>query len=620
VSGFVCLTSGPDEHDIDPLLLRTLTDAMAFRGPHGSDTWHEGRVGIGHALLRSTAEQVSERQPLSLDGTTWIAADARVDGRPQLISELRAQGRLITDDATDPELLLHAYHAWGKAFLDHVIGDFAFALWDGPQRTLLCAHDHFGVVPLYYARVGRGVAITNTLPILLRHPEVSPQLNEQAIGDSLVFGMNMDTSTTTFAGIQRLPPGHLLTWSETGIRVTRYWSPPPDGDYLRYRREDEYVDEFRDLFRRAVADRLRTDAVGTHLSGGLDASSIAVTAVRVLRESGRAFDLRAYTIVYERLLRDEEGRFAKEVAASAGLPLELFPAEPYFERAPIEQPPHLPSEPLLLPGKSAELDIHDRVVSFGHVLLVGFGGDPLFEYDPAYVLGLLRRRQVRPLLTDAAREIRMGRVPRLGVRTALRRRAGRSQPPRDELPEWLDADFVDRTGLRQRSQAIFDAIPDRGRSGMANAPLWSNIFAWSDAGFTGLPLKVRFPFFDIRLVRFMTRVPPAPWLREKTLLRLAMRDQLPPSVLARPKTPLQGNPLWNMVDRDGIPGWMMALLEDAAIAPYVAGERLSSLLRSSAVATPRNLNHVWNAVTLAYWLRHGGSGESVGGDGRLLSG
>src|SRR5260370_34235719 len=100
------------------------------------------------------------------------------------------------------------------------------------------------------------------------HPEVSGELNDAAIGDFLLFGLNYDNATTSFRDIQRLPPAHSLSISPEGLKIRRYWAPPTDGR-IRYSKPGEYVENFQSLLKAAVADRLQTNRVGILLSGGL---------------------------------------------------------------------------------------------------------------------------------------------------------------------------------------------------------------------------------------------------------------------------------------------------------------------------------------------------------------
>ncbi len=236
MSGIVGIVS-LDGTPVDERLLRQMTDSLAYRGPDKRAIWLDGPVGFGHTLLITTVES-HEEQPASLDGRVWITADARVDGREDLVEQLELRGRRRLRAATDAQLILHAYHVWGEDCPEHLLGDFAFAIWDGRKRSLFCARDHFGVKPFYYARLRSGFIFSNTLDCVRSHPGVSNTLNELAIGDFLLFCCNQDPTTTTFADIRRLAPAHTLTCGEVTRRPKRYWTLPTEGR-IRYRRSHD---------------------------------------------------------------------------------------------------------------------------------------------------------------------------------------------------------------------------------------------------------------------------------------------------------------------------------------------------------------------------------------------
>ena len=290
-------------------------------------------MGLGHTLLRTTFESESERQPCSLDGQVWITADARIDGRADLIKQLAARGCAVPKNSPDVELILHAYQVWGEDCLSHLLGDFAFAIWDGPRRRLLCARDHLGVKPFYYADTGRTLVFSNTLNCVRQHPDVSDRLNDLAIADFLLFDFNQDPATTSFADIRRLPPAHYLTWEDDGLKVRRYWTLPKKGP-VRYPRQRDYVEHFKELLGEAVSDRLRTDQVGMMMSGGLDSSLVAASAKRILAQKAAPFDLRAHTCVYDHLIPDTERYYAGLTAAHLRIPIRYQVADDYelFER------------------------------------------------------------------------------------------------------------------------------------------------------------------------------------------------------------------------------------------------------------------------------------------------
>lgn len=619
IVGIINLDGAPIERD----LLGQMTRYMAFRGPDHQDIWLDGpstgsgsSVGFGHTLLRTTFESEKERGVSSLDGEVWITADVRLDGRRELMGKLRAKGRQVADEATDVELVLHAYHLWGEGALAHLMGDFAFGIWDGRRQRLFCAHDHFGVVPFYYAKIKNCLLFSNTLNALRLHPAVSDALNEQAVGDLLLFAMNMDLATTTFADIQRLPPAHSLICAEGQVSVQRYYELPKQNDYLRYKQPEEYVEHFRALFEEAVADRLRTDKAGTFLSGGLDSPSIAVTAHKLLHERGKPFDFRAYTIVYEHLIPDDEGHYAGMVADVNGLPIEYLVAENYLPRPPTDNPTYLLPEPLQIPNQIAECDIIARTASYSRVLFAGFGGDPLLNPVPAYWGQLLKARQFGSLMANLWHTVRIRRLPRFGLRTKLRRLRSQARPQM-AFPTWFQPDFVAQQDLQARWEArMATAGTQRGRHGMMSAPLWSNLFAWSDPGVTSFPLRLRFPFFDLRLVQYVLNVPPIPWFESKLLLREAMRDNLPEAVRQRPKTTLRGHPHYILAQQRGVQAWMRELLSIPTLANYVHREQSLHLLQSSP--TLATYNQLTILFPFAYWLRHQRHLAPAGGNHSFL--
>ena len=192
-------------------------------------------------------------------------------------------------------------------------GDFSFAIWDAAKKELFCARDHFGIKPFYFAQLGDLFIFSNTLNCIRMHPLVSGELNDAAIGDFLLFGLNYDNATTTFRDIQRLPPAHSLTFSPNGVKIRHYWTPPTDGR-IRYSKPEEYVENFQSLLQAAVGDRLRTDRVGILLSGGLDSSSVAAVTKEVSGKCGQKTEIRGYTSVFDSLIPDEEGGFDLTVA------------------------------------------------------------------------------------------------------------------------------------------------------------------------------------------------------------------------------------------------------------------------------------------------------------------
>lgn len=547
----------PDGARVERALLQSLADFLSYRGPDGQATWQDGPIGLGHTELRTTRESAGEQQPASLDGRFWITADARLDCRAELLAKLERAGRKIGRAVPDSTLILHAYAVWGTACVEQLRGDFSFGIWDARTKTLFCARDHFGIKPFYYAHIGKLFVFSNTLNCVRLHPEIPGELNDAAIGDFLLFGLNYNNATTTFRDVQRLPPAHWLSISASGLKTGRYWAPPTDGR-IRYARADDYVEHFQALLKEAVADRLRTDRVGILLSGGLDSSSVAAMAKEVSGKSGHATEIRAYTTVFDTSVPDEEGRYAKETGNFVGIPVKLQALHQAELFEGWDDPTLSLPEPLDNPLVASSLESYRNISAECRVLLSGEGSDNLMKFQMLpYVEDLRRRGEWRQLLTDVANYLWVRPFPWRGIRVRALRLLGKD-PYQPAFPQWLAPEFRQGARLEARWKEC-DGLPKswmrhpihpRGHASLS-LPLWTNMFEQENAGATGYPVEVRYPFLDLRIVNYLLALPPFPWFFQKMLLREAMAGRIPERVRVRPKTPLQGDPLSEQLNRMG---------------------------------------------------------------------
>jgi asparagine synthase (glutamine-hydrolysing) len=184
---------------VDGRLLRSLMDVPPFVGPDRAEIWTSGAIGLGAAARRTS--QPERALPVSRRDRLWAVMDGRLDDRAALLRMLESRLDERLSGAPDIELVLAAYECWGADCAAHLLGDFSFCVWDAERRQLVCARDHFGVKPLYYARVGPTIVISNVLRSVRRHPGISVCLDDLAVGDTLLFGLAMDPSRTMFADV-----------------------------------------------------------------------------------------------------------------------------------------------------------------------------------------------------------------------------------------------------------------------------------------------------------------------------------------------------------------------------------------------------------------------------------
>jgi asparagine synthase (glutamine-hydrolysing) len=600
MSGVVAMVNR-DGAPVDRALLDLMTAFLAFRGPDARRVEVLENVGFGHTLLETSDAPAGERQPFSLDGRIWIVADARVDARQELVIALRARGQEdLPASATDVELILRAYTAWGEECVAHLLGDFMFAIWDSSRQQLFCARDHLGVKPFFYAQIGSAVVISNTLDCIRLHPAVSRDLHDPTIADFLLFGVNQDSGTTSFRDIRRLPPAHTITWTTSGPRLRRYWALPID-EPIRFKRARDYSDRFTELLSAALRDRLRARRVAVLMSGGLDSPTIAATALRVLREDPSDFCLQAITSVYDRLVPDSERYYAGLVAEHLQIPIRYDVRDDEISIAHWDEVSvHTPEPVDNPPAFAASVKFFDAVVADARIFLYGEGPDNALRYEwRPFLSHLVTGRRIGELMRAVSADLLMHR--RIPFWSSLRQLA-RSRRERalwsEELPAWLAHDFVtrcqcrDRWETRRRSRSTHPTKPVA--YGSFNDSRWQPLLEGCDLNGAMSRAEIRHPFLDVRLLQYMLALPAMPWCRDKAIIRRTMRTELPRQVLRRRKTSITASPDFERVKTAGLP----RLDPSRDLLKYVNPDKIPLAPRHAL-----ELRSTLRPFGLNYWLR-----------------
>lgn len=270
--------------------LDRMAAVLGHRGGDGGGVWMDGAVGLGHGLRLITREERFEQQPLRDDGPSGLVlvADLRLDNREALAAALRI-GALELAELPDSALLLRAYKKWGTACSAHLLGDFAFAIWDGRARKLVLGRDHLGQRDLVFHRGARGFFFASEPKALWTHPDVPRGLTERGIARMLLHDMSpAPPGEGLFEGIESLHGATIAVVDAEGAIVqNRYWNPAPGPEHLGHD-EPYYIEAYRSVLGEAVACRLRRNVApsGLMLSGGFDSSAIAALSGPVMREKG----------------------------------------------------------------------------------------------------------------------------------------------------------------------------------------------------------------------------------------------------------------------------------------------------------------------------------------------
>ncbi|MEI2774263.1 MAG: asparagine synthase (glutamine-hydrolyzing) [Candidatus Competibacter sp.] len=299
ISGIAALSARTQINELD---VRRMLPALHHRGPDGNGTYidHNGRLGLGHTRL-SIIDPAGGAQPMpNEDRTVWVSFNGEIFNYLELREMLLVAGHCFRTQS-DTEVIVHAYEHYGDAFVQHLNGQFAIALWDANHRRLLLIRDRVGILPLFYTRRGEWLLFASEIKALLPLLGEAPRISSAALDQIFTFWVPRSPNTL-FEDIFEVPPGHLLVLENDRLHESIYWDWhfPEQGDYLMGSTA-ELAEQLYTLLADATRIRLRADVpVGAYLSGGLDSSAL-VALIR--RHSAASF--KTFSIGFEEKLLDE---------------------------------------------------------------------------------------------------------------------------------------------------------------------------------------------------------------------------------------------------------------------------------------------------------------------------
>ena len=550
--------AAPVTADMDAMLR-----VMIHRGPDGEGryTSPDGHYQAGFRRL-SIIDLATGDQPIAdPDGRRVLMGNGEVYNYVELRREVPDYPWRT---AGDMEVVLALAARHGDDFVHRLNGMYALALYDRAEHRLLLVRDRLGVKPLYWTRLaGGGVLFASEIKALFASGLVAPAVDENAVSAYLAHGY-VPAPATLFAGVHKLPPGHMLSVAANGATtLDRYWQARPDPDLPADPAEIEAA--ITDRLADSVGLQLRSDVpVGALLSGGIDSGlMVALAAARSDRP------LNTFTVRFEGAAADESP-LAAQVAERYGtrhtrLDIDAGSIARHLPRLAwhLEEPLN---DAALLPNQLIEAELGRHVT----VALNGTGGDELFAGYGRYfrlpvegrylaLPAMLRRRVIEPL-ADGVSPMRAWQLRRAAKFDAdpggyvhdhtchfpppLRRLIGNRLPP----PVPAQRAFADALAAPRQTRALYADL---------NTYLPDDLLTLLDRTSMAASVEGRVPYLDHRLVEAALAVPPSvrtPNDRQKGLQRRIAERYLPAAVLTAPK---QGF-------ASPVPAWMRAGLGDAA--------------------------------------------------------
>jgi asparagine synthase (glutamine-hydrolysing) len=626
----------------DRAQLTRMIGAIPHRGPDGTGYHIEPGVGLGHARL-SIIDLGGGAQPIhNGDETVWITYNGEVFNYVELRQELLARGRKFYTQS-DTEVIVQAYDEYGDDFVRHLNGQFAFALWDRKKRRLMLVRDRAGILPLYYSQVGDTLVFGSEVKALIASGLVQPALDPDGLDELMTFWAPL-APRTIFAGVSQVGPGEMLVLDEKGVSRRRYWHWEfPDVAELRREDPEKLKGELLDVLGDATQIRLRADVpVGAYLSGGLDSSSlVALLKQRVpktLQTFSIGFDVAGLDeSAHQREVVKHLDTNHNHVQCTLADIARDFPKMISHSESPVLRTAPTPMH--MLSGLVRRNGV--KVVLTGEGADEVLGGYDIFKEskvrqfwaqqpDSTWRPGLLKRLYPYLDLTSEQSAAYLKEFFGVGL-------SNPNDPCFSHLPRWATTaqcklfwsdDFRKRVS-GDPAQRLRESLPkelagwhpfSRGEYLEAKTLLPSYLLSsQGDRMLMSNSVEGRFPFLDHRLIEWATKLHPRykmKVLREKWLLKDAMRSRLPASILDRHKQPYRAPDAAAFLGPQ-TPEYVKELTSEAMIARFgyfdpVKVSRLMTKLGRSKGASARDNMAFIGVLSTQIWHATFVSGQAVG--------
>ncbi len=511
--------------------------------------------------------------------------------RAQLLDALRRDGVILPEDCADGAILLHLYARHGPHGFAAADGMFALAILDGEDLVLV--RDHVGTRTLFYARAGHHWAASASLRALRAWPRLNARLNLNAVRAFLTFAY-LPGSKTLIDGVCEMLPGRCLRLCADGVcHEEVFWEPREDA-WDETLPAEAYASRLRNLLEQAVAARLPAgQPVGVFLSGGIDSSLVTALAARLHNHP-----VRTYAINFGAAFPNELA-YSGLVAAHCGTDHTVLTFDGKTVADHLAETVALLDCPVGDPLTTPNMLLARAAARDGlSVILNGEGGDPVFggpKNQPMLVFEF-HRDNPDPMARASA---------------YLRS----YQKCYDRLDNLLTADVLD--ALRDApplERHVQPYLESPRMTSYLNRLLYTNlrtkgahhILPKVERTTTASGIEGRSPLFAFPLVDAAFAVPPTLKLRglqEKWVLKQAVRDLLPPTILQRPKSGML------MPVQYWLHGPLRDLTNDLLLGPQA---RAHGLFRKQAVRDwmqyrglvwRRHGQFIWLLLTLELWLR-----------------
>jgi asparagine synthase (glutamine-hydrolysing) len=527
-------------------------EAIRHRGPDEGGFYFGAGVGLAIRRLAIIDLKTGQQPIHNRDRTKWLVFNGEIYNYRELREKLEKLGHEFYTNS-DTEAVVAAYEQYGTECLKHLRGMFALAIWDEREQSLFLARDRVGKKPLLYAQTNGQLIFGSEFSALVLHPDVSRDVDYEAIHHYLSF-ISVPAPLTAYRAIRKLEPGHWLLWKNDEVRIERYWQL--DFSKKVPLSEEEAGERLIELLREAVRIRLMSEVpLGAFLSGGIDSS-----AVVALMAEESSTPVKTFSIGFEE--QDfSELHHARRLAEHVGADHHEFVVRPDAMEILPTLVEHY-GEPFADSSAIPSYYVSRETRRYVTVALNGDGGDECFAgYERYAAMNLAQKYSALPgkgLIGNVAAAMPSFKSRTNPLGKAQRFVAAASLPPIERYLRWISAfdepakqnlytdNFREETAQFRTASFIEPWFAKANGSGIVDAALLADTMTYlpndllvkMDIASMSVSLEARSPFLDHRLMEFAASIPEKMKLRRLTtkyLLKRVLKKIVPEQNLTRRK-------------------------------------------------------------------------------------
>ena len=607
----ILLQLNTDGSEIDRDIFNKMFSVLEHRGPDGSNVMYFDNAALGYQHFWTTPEEINESQPIKRkDRECYLLFDGRLDNRDELFSLYKISESSISD----AKLILELYSRFDTEFFKNLVGSYVFVIYDKLKNRITTVRDHLGDKILYYYHDRKKIIIASEPLSILKHPDIFAEINDKKIAEFFVAYEQTDNSSF-FKNIYELLPAHRLLLENGEIRIQRYWDLDPNKQ-IRYKREEEYFDHFRDIFGKSVDCRLRTYGdPGVLMSGGIDSTSIAAYIANTNKNSDC---LKTFSYVFDKFKESDERKYIDDICKIYNMESIRVNGDECWPLSDFDSWIVSPNFPFQNPFLSLIKKLFNSVkINNNRTVLTGLFADELFNDADYFLKDYISDLKILSAIKGTIDIARSSGIRNISGSTPIRIALRKFKFIRDL--------FFTKTASEQK----YTWLTEHSKSLLPDKLYWSeftkNFYRQDQARFvaglntstcasgciscsTGTLIDLRYPFRDRRLVEYLLQLPAYQFYedsdyKKKYILKNSFKDILPDSILNRTEiTKFDGLLFYGLLNKRI--GLIQSYIKEFSyyLTPYIRLEILNEILyRESKDLCYKDFLILWNSFCFILW-------------------